>query len=79
MRPSVENDSGSLTKEMIVTNGYLYKMYIDVICEFIGFYCKNYVFRYVLWNDVFIDKLICVEIYDLVKRILSKVIVKRFS
>ena len=35
MRPSVENDLGSLAKGMIVTDGCLCEMYIDMICELI--------------------------------------------
>ena len=35
MRQSVGNDLGSLAKGMIVTNGYLCEIYIDVSCELI--------------------------------------------
>ena len=60
MRPNVENDLRSLTKGMIVTNGCLCEMYIDVICELIWFYCQNNYtcFNVFMQNDVFIDKLI---------------------
>ena len=80
MRPNVENDSGSLTKEMIVTNGCLCEIYIDVICELIWFYCKKWLhlFRYVLRNDVFIYKLICTKICDLEKMIYQRVLWKGF-
>ena len=47
-------------------------MYIDVICKLVWFYCN------VLRNDVFINKVICVKLYDMVKMIYGKVLRKGF-